>query len=287
MKQNILEEITRQRQLMSLNENPLAQGIVSGLQSAIFGGLMKDTLGLDTDSSDPTSDLGNEFKLPTNSSDDDIDYSKTPKSAKIKHNYSGEAGKNADLFINELEKAGIKDPITQLGILGVAAKESSFKMKPEISYRNTPNKRIRKIFGNRVANMSDSEISNLKQDDRRFFDAMYGNKSGMKLGNTNDGDGYRYVGRGFNGLTGRANYRKYGNLTGYDLENNPELLRKPDVAAKVAIAFFTKGNSPNTFPKFNTPEEASAYFADINAGGSSSSARTKAIEALRNFSLKV
>jgi predicted chitinase len=287
MKQNILEEITRQRQLMSLNENPLAQGIVSGLQSAIFGGLMKDTLGLDTDSSDPTSDLGNEFKLPTNSSDDDIDYSKTPKSAKIKHNYSGEAGKNADLFINELEKAGIKDPITQLGILGVAAKESSFKMKPEISYRNTPNKRIRKIFGNRVANMSDSEISNLKQDDRRFFDAMYGNKSGMKLGNTNDGDGYRYVGRGFNGLTGRANYRKYGNLTGYDLENNPELLRKPEVAAKVAIEFFTKGKSPNTFPKFNTPEESAAYFADINAGGSSSSARTKAIEALRNFSLKV
>lgn len=272
---------------MSLNENPnLGQGILSSLQSAIMKGLMDDTLGLGDEEGD--TETGIEIdNLPTSTLGKEFDYTKIPTSAKIKHNYSGEAGKNADLFINELERAGIKDPITQLGILGVAAKESSFKMKPEISYRNTPNKRIRKIFGSRVANMSDSEISNLKQDDRRFFDAMYGNKSGMKLGNTNDGDGFRYVGRGFNGLTGRANYRKYGNLTGYDLENNPELLRKPDVAAKVAIAFFTKGKSPNTFPKFNTPEEAAAYFADINAGGSSSSARTKAIEALRNFSLKV
>ena len=287
MKQNILEDITRQRQLMSLNENPnLGQGILSSLQSAIMKGLLDDTLGLGDEEGDTETSIETD-NLPTSTLGKEFDYTNIPTSAKIKHNYSGEAGKNADLFINELEKAGIKDPITQLGILGVAAKESSFKMKPEISYRNTPNKRIRKIFGSRVANMSDAEISNLKQDDRRFFDAMYGNKSGMKLGNTNEGDGFRYVGRGFNGLTGRANYRKYGNLTGYDLENNPELLRKPEVAAKVAIEFFTKGKSPNTFPKFNTPEESATYFADINAGGSSSSARTKAIEALRNFSLKV
>ena len=286
MKQHILEEITRQRQLMSLNENPLSQGIVSGLQSAIFGGLMKDTLGLDTDSSDPTSDLGNEFKLPTNSSDDDIDYSKIPKSATIEHNYSGEQGRNADLLIHELNKAGITDPITQLGILSVAAKESGFKMQHEISYKNTPNSRIRNIFGNRASSLSDVELSQLKKNDAAFFDKMYGPNSGMKLGNTKRGDGYKFRGRGFNQITGRDNYSRIGSSIGENLESNPDLLMNPQVAAKAAIAFVTKGKSPNSFPQFKSPEESSMYFADINAGGTSTRARNKSLSALKNFKLK-
>jgi uncharacterized protein (TIGR02594 family) len=58
------------------------------------------------------------------------------------------------------------------------------------------------------------------------------------LGNTQTGDGYRYRGRGFSQLTGRANYRTIGNKIGADLENNPDLASQPDIAAKIAIEYW-------------------------------------------------
>jgi putative chitinase len=112
---------------------------------------------------------------------------------------------------------------------------------------------------------------------------MYGYKSGIRLGNTEPGDGYKYRGRGFNGLTGRANYKKYGSLVGENLEGNPDSLDDPRVAAKVAIAFMLKGKSPNSLPKFDNEKDASNYFADLNAGGSSGMARSKASETLSKF----
>jgi hypothetical protein len=55
------------------------------------------------------------------------------------------------------------------------------------------------------------------------------------LGNTQSGDGRRYKGRGLIQITGRANYRTYGNLLGIDLEGNPDLALDPNVAAQVFI----------------------------------------------------
>lgn len=54
------------------------------------------------------------------------------------------------------------------------------------------------------------------------------------LGNTQPGDGQRYKGRGVIQLTGRANYKTYGDKLGIDLVNNPELAANPEVAWKVA-----------------------------------------------------
>ena len=60
------------------------------------------------------------------------------------------------------------------------------------------------------------------------------------LGNTQPGDGKRYKGRGYIQLTGRSNYRQYGNLVGADLEKNPELAAEPGIAAKVALAYWNQ-----------------------------------------------
>ncbi|GEM_PF-4840607 len=58
------------------------------------------------------------------------------------------------------------------------------------------------------------------------------------LGNTQPGDGVRFKGRGFIQITGRANYREYGRKLGIDLEGNPDLALRPDVAAKILVQYF-------------------------------------------------
>jgi hypothetical protein len=68
-----------------------------------------------------------------------------------------------------------------------------------------------------------------------YFTKLY---EGRKdLGNTQPGDGARYHGRGFIQLTGRANYRAYGQKLGLPLEQNPELALQPDVAARILARY--------------------------------------------------
>lgn len=58
------------------------------------------------------------------------------------------------------------------------------------------------------------------------------------LGNTQPGDGVRFKGRGWIQVTGRANYRRYGEMLGLPLLEQPELAARPDVGARVAAAFW-------------------------------------------------
>jgi predicted chitinase len=58
------------------------------------------------------------------------------------------------------------------------------------------------------------------------------------LGNTTAGDGERYKGRGPLQLTGRANYRKYGDALGVPLVEHPELAATPGVGFRVAAKYW-------------------------------------------------
>jgi hypothetical protein len=58
------------------------------------------------------------------------------------------------------------------------------------------------------------------------------------LGNTQSGDGFRYRGRGPIQITGRANYKKYGDLLGVDLVGNPDLAATPQFAFSTAGLFW-------------------------------------------------
>lgn len=198
---------------------------------------------------------------------------------KLLGNFDSIQKNNISLLIDEMKKRGITDPLAQIGMLSVVKKESNFKPKGEVSYANTDNSRIRKIFGSRVSKFSDGELNKLKSNAKDFFNLVYAKIAGNQGGS----DGWNFRGRGFNQLTGRGNYRKYGQLSGVSLESNPEMLNKNDIAAKIAVTFLLDGQSPSSIPKFSSKEDAASYFADKNARKKRSGHRNKAIEASKSF----
>lgn len=60
-------------------------------------------------------------------------------------------------------------------------------------------------------------------------------KYDFRLGNTQEGDGYRYRGRGFIQITGRGNYRKMTDLL--KLSNDDDLVKYPENVLKPEIAY--------------------------------------------------
>jgi predicted chitinase len=219
----------------------------------------------------------------------------TLSSTKIKSNYSGEKAKNIDLLVNEIRANGITNKYTIVGILSTIGKESGFIPQNEISYAGTDNRNIRKNFGARLKDLSDAELTKLKQDPAKFFDKIYGAEAkdelGWNTGNDNPGDGYKYRGRGFNQITFKYNYKKYSDLIGIDLVSNPDQLNNVAVAAKAAVAFIlsglkAKGLDPNSF---KNKKEAIHACVQVNAGANKniegSSTLANAEKVSNNFNL--
>ena len=149
---------------------------------------------------------------------------------------------NKDLVINELQAAGITNKYSIAAILSIIDKESGFKPQSEISYRNTDNADIRKtpLFKKQLANTSDAELTLLKKDDVKFFNKVYNG-----VGGNSPTEGYAYRGRGFNQLTSKGNYKKYGEILNLNLLANPDLVNDPKIAAKVVAAYFVRNFKNN------------------------------------------
>jgi len=58
------------------------------------------------------------------------------------------------------------------------------------------------------------------------------------LGNTQPGDGVRYKGRGPIQITGRANYRTFGDKIGIAIEQNPPLAASPSIGLHLALEYW-------------------------------------------------
>ena len=79
---------------------------------------------------------------------------------------------------------------------------------------------------------------------QEFGNAHYFSRydSRKDLGNIHPGDGARYHGRGIFQITGRANYRNYGEALGLDLEGNPELAADGKIALEIACLYWKNHN---------------------------------------------
>lgn len=69
-----------------------------------------------------------------------------------------------------------------------------------------------------------------------YFRRLYGHR--RDLGNTKLSDGPRYRGRGIFQLTGRYNYRRYGQILDIDLEARPELAQSPEISLRIACEYW-------------------------------------------------
>jgi len=184
---------------------------------------------------------------------------------------------NAIYLYNTLISYGFSD-IEARAILGIVAKESKFSPTNESSYKGTSATRIKDIFPTAFKNKSDEFINKLKMNDEEFFDFLYGNKYG-----NGPKEGFKYRGRGFNGLTFKSNYELYnklykqqGSKAGIiDIVTNPDLVNKSEggiykIASHLCALYFLneknikakKLNSNN----FNTQDNAILTYQRFNSG---------------------
>lgn len=98
--------------------------------------------------------------------------------------------------------------------------------------------------------------------DFRKYDIKYAPKKAKGLGNTRAGDGAKYKGRGYIQLTGKENYKRAGAALGLPLEAQPQLVERPDVAAKVAVWYWNS----RVAPKVTNFGDTAAVTKPINSG---------------------
>ena len=190
----------------------------------------------------------------------------------------GEAyGGNQDANLEEIRKAAIKFGITNpqmiIAMQANALKETGGRVIVEnVNYTKNSRERLQEIFGARISRLSDAELAQIQTSPQAFANYVYGTP-GNSLGNTQPGDGYKFRGRGFIQITGRANYTAVSKaLYGDDrLVKNPDLLNNPTAAAEATAWFVNRslGNFSKNMklnPKDITQENATHLVTSIVAG---------------------
>ncbi|MDO4641823.1 MAG: glycoside hydrolase family 19 protein [Neisseria sp.] len=157
--------------------------------------------------------------------------------------------------LNERQEAMVRAAINE----GFSPKETA-NFIAQLSYESHQLEKLDESFiyksQNAVENIQKKTPSVLRKGKEAFEDArqealnghpeklaelMYGGR----IGNNEEGDGWKYHGRGYIQLTGKDNYRDVGNRIKEDLLGNPDLAKSPEVAAKIAVDYW-KHNVPNS-----------------------------------------
>ena len=147
-----------------------------------------------------------------------------------------------------LKEQGITDPVYIAAIKANIMKETGGKPIAEnLRYGGTSNERIRKIFGKRAARYTDAELDEIKKDEVKMGELMYGRDTemGQGMGNTSAGDGYKYRGRGYIQITGKKNYTAASKaIFGDDrLVKDPDLLLQSNIAAAASAWYMKEGKN--------------------------------------------
>lgn len=98
--------------------------------------------------------------------------------------------------------------------------------------------RLLVVFPRIFKTLDDAKAYHL--DPERIANRIYANRMGN--GNEASGDGWKYKGRGYIQITGKANYAAFKTDTGCDVITNPSILETPLFALKSALWYWNKHN---------------------------------------------
>ena len=102
---------------------------------------------------------------------------------------------------------------------------------------NYSKERLRELFATRIP---ENKLGQLSLNPMDLANYVYANRNGN--GPVDSGDGYRYRGQGPIQITGRANYRRIGELIKQPLEEQPHLLQYKEQGSLAAAAYFFDNN---------------------------------------------
>jgi len=130
-------------------------------------------------------------------------------------------------------KYDLDTPKRQAAFIGQCAVESAnfTRLQENLNYSA---QRLTQVWPSRFPNISMAEP--YANNPEKLANFVYAGR----MGNLQDGDGWKFHGRGLIQLTGRENYANCGSGVGVDLINNPDLLLTPKYAVLSAGWFWNK-----------------------------------------------
>ena len=143
----------------------------------------------------------------------------------------GIADKWLDTLNNAFKKYSITDINEKAMFLAQTTHESNNYKRLEESFNYRP-ERLFEVFKKRVGSLEKS-----KELCSKGSEAIANFVYGGRLGNAKD-EGYKYRGRGIIQLTGKNNYKYYGEKLNIDLVNSPDLAKEPNIAIEIALLFW-------------------------------------------------
>jgi putative chitinase len=151
-------------------------------------------------------------------------------------------------LINTFQKFEMNTPKRMASFLGQCMHESgNFKhLEENLNYSAI---RLTQVFPNRFTLAKANDC--VAKGKQAVAEAMYGKRA--DLGNTVDGDGGKFFGRGLIQLTGRANYTSFATAIG-----KPEIIENPSLVATPEYACLSAGWFWST-RKLNTMADTSDY----------------------------
>jgi len=165
-----------------------------------------------------------------------------PEFAKDINNSSAQAGIAA--IKAACSKLGLTSPYAVAALLGIAGGECQWKLVEESFKYSAP--RLLQVFPS-VFKGDQALAQQYASNPSQLPEFLYGSNTakGKGLGNTQSGDGAKFIGRGYIQLTGRSNYTRYSQLlydkrlasTPTSLVDNPALLNTPEIAAQVSALY--------------------------------------------------
>jgi len=131
------------------------------------------------------------------------------------------------------DKYGMNTPIRQASFIGQCQHESNnFRTLEENLHYSAAG--LMRVWPSRFP--SPYVADQFANNPEKIANKVYAGR----MGNTEEGDGWAYHGRGLIQLTGRDNYKNCGDALGLALITNPELLAMPRGAALSAGWFWNK-----------------------------------------------